>query len=96
MSHKTRLTKLERSGGEDRPWALIGIGKPRDSEHQRELEKAARASFYASGGDRSASLGFLPFADFNTGFICYTRRSEFSSMVNLNRERARKIDGTPR
>ena len=56
MSHKTRLTKLEKLGSGDNLWALIGIGRPRDKQHQRQLESQARDIFYASGGNRAAYL----------------------------------------
>jgi hypothetical protein len=55
MSHKMRLKRLENMGSGDRLWALIGIGKPRDSQHQKMLEARARQSFYASGGNREAA-----------------------------------------
>jgi len=86
MSHKTRLTKLEKTGLSDTLLALIGIGKPRDAQHQRSLEVQARDSFYASGGDRSAYLAFLPFDSFATGFIGYIKRSELELMI-MNKTR---------
>lgn len=76
MSHKIRIRKLEKEGVGDKLWALIGIGRPRDSHHQQLLEMQARSSFYASGGDRDAYLTFLPFEDFNSGFIGYVKKSE--------------------
>jgi hypothetical protein len=48
---------------------LIGIGKPRDAQHQKELETQARQRFYASGGNRDAYLAFLPFDSFPEGFF---------------------------
>jgi len=42
MSHKIRLNRLEKMGSGDRLWALVGIGKPRDAQHQRTLERQAR------------------------------------------------------
>ena len=81
MSHKTRLTKLEKTGLGDSLWALIGIRKPRDVQHQRLLERQARDNFYASGGNRSAYLAFLPFDSFASGFIGYIKRSEIDLMV---------------
>ena len=54
MSHKTRLTKLEKIGSGDNLWALIGIGRPRDTQHQRQLQTKARDDFYGSGGSRGA------------------------------------------
>lgn len=81
MSHKIRLTRLEKMGSGDRLWALIGIGKPRDTQHQRILEAKARHSFYASGGDREAYLAFLPFDSFPNGFFGYVKKSEFIKSV---------------
>jgi hypothetical protein len=81
MSHKTRLTKLEKIGLGDNLWALIGIGKPRDTQHQRQIESQARDSFYASGGNRSAYLAFLPFDCFTRGFMGYVRRSQLDLMI---------------
>jgi hypothetical protein len=56
MSHKLRLNRLEKMGAGDRLWALIGIGKPRDAQHQRMLKIQARQRFYASGCNREAYL----------------------------------------
>ncbi|WP_284452584.1 hypothetical protein [Parachlamydia acanthamoebae] len=81
MSHKTRLTKLEKIGLSDSLWALIGIGRPRDVQHQRSLEMQARNSFYASGGNRGAYLAFLPFDSFALGFIGYVKRSQLDLMI---------------
>jgi hypothetical protein len=81
MSHKTRLTKLERIGLGDSLWALIGIGKPKDSQHQRLLEMQARNNFYASGGNKGACLAFLPFDSFHLGFIGYIKRSELTLRI---------------
>lgn len=81
MSHKTRLTKLEKIGSGDNLWALIGIGRPRDLQHQRQLEAQARENFYASGGNRGAYLAFLPFDCFAHGFIGYLRRSQLDLMI---------------
>jgi len=71
MSHKIRLNRLEKMGSSDRLWALIGIGKPRDTQHQRMLETQARQHFYASGGNREAYLAFLPFDAFPDCFYGY-------------------------
>lgn len=81
MSHKTRLTKLEKVGLSDNLWALIGIGKPKDIQHQRLLERQARDNFYASGGNRGAYLAFLPFDSFDLGFIGYIKRSQLDLMI---------------
>ncbi len=81
MSHKTRLTKLERIGIGNTLWALIGIGKPRDMRHQKHLEMQARDSFYASGDNRSAYLAFLPFDSFASGFIGYIKRGQLDLMI---------------
>ena len=81
MSHKTRLTKLEKIGSGDNLWALIGIGRPRDVQHQRLLEMQARDNFYAFGGDRGAYLAFLPFDCFTQGFIGYMKRSQIDLMI---------------
>lgn len=81
MSHKTRLSKLEKIGLSDNLWALIGIGRPRDIQHQRLLEIQARNNFYESGGNRSAYLAFLPFDDFDSGFIGYIKRCELILMI---------------
>ncbi len=68
-------------GSGDRLWALIGIGKPRDAQHQRMLEIQARQRFYASGGNREAYLAFLPFDSFPNGFFGYVKKSEFIQAV---------------
>jgi hypothetical protein len=68
-------------GSGDRLWALIGIGKPRDAQHQRMLELQARQRFYASGGNREAYLAFLPFDSFPDGFFGYVKKSEFIKAV---------------
>jgi hypothetical protein len=68
-------------GSDDRLWALIGIGKPRDAQHQRVLEIKARQRFYASGGNREAYLAFLPFDSFPNGFFGYVKKSEFIKAV---------------
>jgi hypothetical protein len=81
MSHKIRINRLEKMGSGDRLWALIGIGKPRDVQDQRELETQARQHFYASGGNREAYLTFLPFASFPKGFFGYVKKSEFIKAV---------------
>ena len=81
MSYKIRLNRLEKMESGDRVWALIGIGKPRDTQHQRILEAKARQSFYASGGNREAYLAFLPFDSFPNGFFGYVKKSEFIKSV---------------
>lgn len=81
MSHKIRLNRLEKIGASDRLWALIGIGKPKDTQHQRILEIEARRHFYASGGNREAYLAFLPFDSFPNGFFGYVKKSEFVKAV---------------
>jgi hypothetical protein len=81
MFHKIRLNRLEKMGSGDRLWALIGIGKPRDAQHQRMLETQARQRFYASGGNREAYLAFLPFDSFPEGFFGYVKKSEFIKVV---------------
>lgn len=81
MSLKTRLNKLEKEKANNRIWALIGIGKPLNQQHQRILEIQARNSFYSSGGDRNAYLAFLPFDAFGKGFIGYVTKSELSTMI---------------
>jgi hypothetical protein len=81
MSHKILLNRLEKTGSSDRLWALIGIGKPRDAQHQKELETQARQRFYASGGNRDAYLAFLPFDSFPEGFFGYVKKSEFIKAV---------------
>jgi len=81
MSHKIRLNKLEKTGSGDRLWALIGIGKPKDLQHQRMLEIQTRQHFYASGGNREAYLAFLPFTAFPEGFYGYVKKSEFIKAV---------------
>ena len=81
MSHKIRLNRLEKMGSGDRLWALIGIGKPRDVQHQSMLERQARQRFHASGGNREAYLAFLPFDAFPEGFYGYVKKSEFIKAV---------------
>jgi hypothetical protein len=81
MSHKILLNRLEKTGSSDRLWALIGIGKPRDAQHQKELETQARQRFYALGGNRDAYLAFLPFDSFPEGFFGYVKKSEFIKAV---------------
>lgn len=81
MSHKTRLTKLEKIGLGDTLWVFIGIGKPRDAHHQRLLEIQARDNFYESGGNKSAYLAFLPFDSFALGFIGYIKKSRLQSII---------------
>ena len=81
MSHKICLNRLEKMGSRDRLWALIGIGKPRDAQHQRLLEIQVRQRFYASGGNREAYLAFLPFDSFPNGFFGYVKKSEFIKAV---------------
>jgi hypothetical protein len=68
-------------GSSDRVWALIGIGKPRDAQHQRMLEMQARQRFYSSGGNREAYFAFLPFDSFPNGFFGYVKKSEFIKAV---------------
>lgn len=81
MSHKIRLNKLEKMGSGNRLWALIGIGKPRDAQHQRALELQARHRFYASGGSREVYLAFLPFDSFPEGFYGYVKKSELVKAI---------------
>lgn len=81
MSYKARLAKIEKIGSVDKPWALIGIGKPTDAQHQRSLESQARDNFYASGGDKGAYLAYLPFASIETGFLGYISRNDLSLMI---------------
>jgi hypothetical protein len=71
-------------GSGDRLWALIGIGKPRDAQHQRILEIQARQRFYASGGNREAYLAFLPFDAFPDGFCGYIKKSELVKAIADN------------
>ena len=68
-------------GAGDGLWALIGIGKPWDAQHQRILEIQARQRFYSSGGNREAYLAFLPFDSFPNGFFGYVKKSEFIKAV---------------
>jgi len=84
MSHKIRLNRLEKRGSGDRIWALIGIGKPRDVQHQRMLEIQARQRFYTSGGNREAYLAFLPFASFPEGFYGYVKKSDLVKAIADN------------
>ncbi len=86
MSHKTRLTKLEKLGTSDKVWALIGIGRPIDAQQQRALEIRARDSFYASGGDKAAYMAFLPFNTFPTGFLGYVKQSALTAQL-MNRSK---------
>ena len=81
MSYRIRLNRLEKMGSRDRLWALIGIGKPKDAQHQRILELQARQRFYASGGNRDAYLAFLPFDSFPDGFYGYVKKSEFVKAI---------------
>lgn len=81
MSHKIRLNRLEKMGSGDRLWALIGLGKPRDAQHQRILEMQAHQRFYASGGNRETYLAFLPFASFPEGFYGYVKKSELVKAI---------------
>lgn len=81
MSHKLRLNRLEKMESGNRLWALIGIGKPKDAQHQRVLEIQARQRFYASGGNREAYLAFLPFDAFPEGFYGYVKKSEFIQAI---------------
>lgn len=81
MSHKIRLNRLEKMGSGDRLWALIGIGKPRDAQHQRVLEIQARQHFYSSGGNRESYLAFLPFDSFPDGFYGYVKKSELVKTI---------------
>ena len=81
MSHKIRINRLEKMGSGDRLWALIGIGKPRDAQHQRMLELQARQRFYSSGGNREAYLAFLTFDSFPNRFFGYVKKSEFIKAV---------------
>lgn len=39
-------------GAGDRVWGLIGIGKPKDAQHQRILETQACQNFYVSEVNR--------------------------------------------
>jgi hypothetical protein len=81
MSYKIRLNRLEKMGSGNRLWALIGIGKPRDAQHQRMLEIEARKHFYDSGGNRESYLAFLPFDMFPQGFFGYVKKSDFIKAV---------------
>lgn len=81
MSLKIRLNRLEKMGSGDKLWALIGIGKPKDAQHQRILEIQARQRFYASGGNREAYLAFLPFDSFPDGFYGYVKKGEFIKKI---------------
>lgn len=81
MSHKIRLNRLEKMGSGNRLWALIGIGKPKNAQHQRELEIQARQRFYASGGNREAYLAFLPFDSFPEGFYGYVKKSDLVQAI---------------
>ena len=91
MSYKIRLNRLEKMGSGDRLWALIGIGKPRNAQHQRMLEIQARQHFYASGGNREAYLAFLPFDSFPNGFFGYVKKSELvKAITNKTKNPAEK------
>lgn len=81
MSHKIRLNRLEKMGSGDRLWALIGIGKPKDAQHQRMLEIQTRQHFYTSGGNREAHIAFLPFDSFPDGFYGYVKKSELVKAI---------------
>lgn len=81
MSHKTRLSKLEKVGMGDQLWALIGTGRPKDAQHQRQLETQARDSYYKSGGRRDVYLAFMPFKEFPLGFVSIMRKSEFAEKI---------------
>ncbi len=81
MSLKTRLKRLEKDRANNRVWAFIGIGNPKNQQHQRKLETQARDHFYASGGDKNAYLAFLPFDSFGIGLIGYVAKSELTSMI---------------
>lgn len=81
MSHKIRLNRLEKMGSGDRLWALIGIGKSRNVQHQRVLEIEARQRFYTSGGNREVYLAFLSFASFPEGFYGYVKKSELVKAI---------------
>lgn len=95
MSHKTRLTRLEKIGVGETLWAFIGIGKPRDTQHQRLLEMLARDHFYSSGGNRSAYVAFLPFDCFERGFIGYIKRSQLDLMITNKTKNPAEVYGTP-
>ena len=81
MSHKIRLNRLEKMEGDNRIWALIGLGKPIDAQHQRMLEIQARLHFYASGGNQEAYLAFLPFNSFPHGLYGYVKKSELVKVI---------------
>ena len=95
MSYKTRLNKLERVSLGDNLWALIGIGRPRDAQHQRQLESQARDSFYASGGNRAAYLAFLPFECFTSGFMGYVKKSQLELIITNKTKNPAEVNGTP-
>ncbi len=56
ISHKIRLTKLERIGAGNTLWAFIGIGRSKAPQDQQLLEMQYRESYYSSGGNKSADL----------------------------------------
>ncbi len=94
MSHKIRLNRLEKIGSGDRLWALIGIGKPIDAQHQRMLEIQARQHFYNSGGNREAYIAFLPFDSFPDGFYGYVKKSELvKAIANKTKNPAERLMG---
>ncbi|MBA3816630.1 MAG: hypothetical protein H0X29_08970 [Parachlamydiaceae bacterium] len=96
MFHKIRLNRLEKMGADGRLWALIGIGKPVDAQHQRMLEIQARHSFYASGGNREAYIAFLPFDSFPDGLYCYVKKSEFvKAIANKTKNPTERLMGLP-
>jgi hypothetical protein len=93
MSHKTRLTKLEKLRTNDKLWAFIGIGRPVNVQQQRALEIHARDSFYASGGDKAAYIAFLPFDSFPTGFLGYVKQSKLATkLMNKSKNPAEPWD----
>lgn len=81
MSHKTRLTRLEKIGVGNTLWAFIGIGRPQDAQHQKLLEKQARENYYSSGRDKSAYLAFLPFDCFPICFLGYVKKNDVALMI---------------
>ena len=81
MSYINRLKRLERISLDTSIWALIGLGKPKDAQHQRLLEIQARDDFHISGGDKRAYLAFLPFNSFEFGFLGYVTKSELTSLI---------------
>lgn len=95
MSHKIRLNRLEKIGADDRLWALIGIGKPKDAQHQRMLEVQARQHFYASEGNREAYLAFLPLIRFLMASSVMSRKASSSKRLQTRQKTLLKINGTP-